>query len=231
MKYGIVSDLHLERYPRHVADYMIDLINNAECDEIIIAGDIDENNYERLEFLNRIRKPYFEVMGNHDYYETYLKDDFKEGCGISGGTLWTNFDNSISLAIACQQVLRDFKNILCFDELVGFDRMVSPDDMVNIFNAQKKRILETKNKVVVTHFPPCHLSIHPRFMGDYYAPYFVNNLYEELLNTDIKLWVHGHVHDEFDYTLDNGMRVVCNPLGKETERKDYTSYKVKIVEV
>ena len=26
------------------------------------------------------------------------------------------------------------------------------------------------------------------------------------------LWVHGHTHDSFDYTI-NGTRVVCNPRG------------------
>ena len=26
------------------------------------------------------------------------------------------------------------------------------------------------------------------------------------------LWVHGHTHDSFDYTV-NGTRVVCNPRG------------------
>jgi hypothetical protein len=28
----------------------------------------------------------------------------------------------------------------------------------------------------------------------------------------VQLWVHGHTHDSFDYTL-NGTRVVCNPRG------------------
>ena len=28
----------------------------------------------------------------------------------------------------------------------------------------------------------------------------------------MQLWVHGHTHDSFDYTVD-GTRVVCNPRG------------------
>jgi hypothetical protein len=36
---------------------------------------------------------------------------------------------------------------------------------------------------------------------------------EHLLGADrVQLWVHGHTHDSFDYTL-NGTRVVCNPRG------------------
>lgn len=28
----------------------------------------------------------------------------------------------------------------------------------------------------------------------------------------MRLWIHGHTHDSFDYLL-NGTRVVCNPRG------------------
>ena len=28
----------------------------------------------------------------------------------------------------------------------------------------------------------------------------------------MKLWVHGHTHDSFDYEV-NGTRVLCNPRG------------------
>jgi hypothetical protein len=28
----------------------------------------------------------------------------------------------------------------------------------------------------------------------------------------VRLWVHGHTHDSFDYTI-KGTRVVCNPRG------------------
>ena len=28
----------------------------------------------------------------------------------------------------------------------------------------------------------------------------------------VQLWIHGHMHDSFDYNV-NGTRVVCNPRG------------------
>ena len=31
-------------------------------------------------------------------------------------------------------------------------------------------------------------------------------------HTQIKLWTHGHVHDDFDYMI-NETRVICNPRG------------------
>ena len=30
--------------------------------------------------------------------------------------------------------------------------------------------------------------------------------------TKVRLWVHGHMHDSFDYAV-NGTRIVCNPRG------------------
>jgi len=36
----------------------------------------------------------------------------------------------------------------------------------------------------------------------------------------IKLWVHGHVHNAFDYTV-NQTRVVCNPLGYSRETNQF----------
>jgi hypothetical protein len=40
---------------------------------------------------------------------------------------------------------------------------------------------------------------------------------------EIKVWVHGHMHDPFDYTLGE-TRVICNPrgyIGYEPKARDY----------
>ena len=47
---------------------------------------------------------------------------------------------------------------------------------------------------------------------------------------EIKLWVHGHMHDDFDYMIGD-TRVVCNPrgyIGYETRAK---TWNLKYVEV
>jgi len=38
-----------------------------------------------------------------------------------------------------------------------------------------------------------------------------------VMHDNIKLWVHGHVHNCFDYQI-NQTRVVCNPLGYPGEQ-------------
>jgi hypothetical protein len=45
----------------------------------------------------------------------------------------------------------------------------------------------------------------------------------------VKLWVHGHVHDEWDY-VEAGIRVVCNPLGYPFELHRRGA-QIKIIEV
>ena len=66
--------------------------------------------------------------------------------------------------------------------------------------------------VVITHHAPSSKSIHPRFADSLLNACFVSDA-EWLVNgTRVALWIHGHVHDSFDYVL-NGARVLCNPRG------------------
>lgn len=64
--------------------------------------------------------------------------------------------------------------------------------------------------VVITHHGPHPLSVHPRYGGDATNAAFVSDLSDLMQSVD--LWLHGHVHDSFDYRLGR-CRVVANPLG------------------
>ena len=67
--------------------------------------------------------------------------------------------------------------------------------------------------VVVTHHPPLGQSIPKYYQGDKLSPAYASNL-TQLVGRS-KLWVHGHVHDNSDYTF--GLtRVICNPRGYPT---------------
>jgi hypothetical protein len=46
----------------------------------------------------------------------------------------------------------------------------------------------------------------------------------------IKLWTHGHTHEDFDYMIGD-CRVVCNPRGYINYEPRADSFKLKIVEV
>lgn len=64
---------------------------------------------------------------------------------------------------------------------------------------------------VVTHHGPHPLSIHPRYQGDQINAGFVRDLTP--LQQQADLWLHGHVHDSFDYPGVGRCRVVANPAG------------------
>jgi Icc-related predicted phosphoesterase len=64
--------------------------------------------------------------------------------------------------------------------------------------------------VVITHHAPHPLSVHPRYAGDPTNAAFASDLTELVQLADV--WLHGHVHDSFDYRV-AGCRVVANPRG------------------
>jgi hypothetical protein len=68
--------------------------------------------------------------------------------------------------------------------------------------------------VVITHHAPHPQSIHPRFNLSPINAAFVSDLSRLMGKADV--WVHGHMHDSFDYTVHNNggqTRVLVNPRG------------------
>lgn len=70
--------------------------------------------------------------------------------------------------------------------------------------------------VVVTHHAPHRGSLHPRYAGNPANPGFVSDLEGLILAGKPDLWVHGHVHDSYDYRVGR-TRVICNPKGYGAE--------------
>lgn len=86
--------------------------------------------------------------------------------------------------------------------------------------------------VVVTHHAPCGLSIHEHYQGD---TMMNGGFYTELGDfiadrPQIKLWVHGHMHNDFDYVVGE-TRVVCNPRGYVGHEDRARTYQVKYIDV
>lgn len=76
---------------------------------------------------------------------------------------------------------------------------------------------EEIKKVVVSHYLPCLKSISEEFQRypeSALNPAYASDMEEWIKEREgINLWIHGHTHDSFDYKLDNGTRIVCNPRG------------------
>jgi Icc-related predicted phosphoesterase len=86
--------------------------------------------------------------------------------------------------------------------------------------------------VVVGHHAPSKASTHPRYKNET----LVNGAYSTNLDNyildrrQIKLWTHGHTHEDFDYMIGT-TRVVCNPRGYDGYEARADEFTLKYVEV
>ena len=86
--------------------------------------------------------------------------------------------------------------------------------------------------VVVGHHAPSKASTHPRYKTEWMMNgAYSTNLDDFILDRrQIKLWTHGHTHEEFDYMIGT-TRVVCNPRGYDGYEARADEFKLKYVEV
>jgi len=86
--------------------------------------------------------------------------------------------------------------------------------------------------VVVGHHAPSKASTHPRYkhekvMNGGYS----TNLDDFIIDhPQIKLWTHGHTHEDFDYRV-GSTRIVCNPRGYINYEDRADTFKLKTVEI
>lgn len=135
-----------------------------------------------------------------------------------GTTLWTDYQLELSggrarAMTACHANLVDHRAIRTQEGLFTPRQALEAHE-------QSRRWLEYMlakpfdgKTVVISHHGPHERSIHPRFRTPQAAAInagFASDLTPLLGKVD--LWLHGHVHDSFDYEVD-GCRVVTNPRG------------------
>ena len=86
--------------------------------------------------------------------------------------------------------------------------------------------------VVVGHHAPSKASTHPRYRKEV----IMNGAYSTDLDNfilnrrQIKLWTHGHTHEDFDYMIGT-TRVLCNPRGYDGYEERADNFKLKYVEI
>jgi Icc-related predicted phosphoesterase len=136
-----------------------------------------------------------------------------------GATLWTDFQlygtPQASMEIA-QQRLADFSVIEI--ERGTKLRPLRPSDTVRLYTASVAFLRNELSQpfdgvtVVITHHAPSRRSIGRKFQNDPLNPAFASDLEELIQAYAPSLWIHGHMHDSFDYVI-GGTRIICNPRG------------------
>lgn len=161
-----------------------------------------------------------------------------DGVRFLGGTLWTDYalygEHNVEVsrrnAVRC---MNDYYWIKAPDPETGDIEIFSPK-VALAEHARTKRFLAERlqqphlgKTVVVTHMAPSIKSIHPSFAAEVNTnPCYASNL--DALAELADLWVHGHVHNSFDYQIGK-CRVVANPRGyhhwaRAQENPDFTPY-------
>lgn len=231
MNLHILSDLHIE-----FGDLKIP---NVDSDVVILAGDIHIGE-KGLGWIKRKfkGKEVVYVLGNHEYYHGIipelcgvLKEKSKDtnihvlendvlvigDVVILGCTLWTNFElygNADVAADHARACMNDYRTIKTTPEY----KVWAPSDTIKVYNKSfnwlSKKVEEYKDKkiVVVTHNAPSINSCLGKYKNDLLTAAFVVDLEEFIGDSNIKLWVHGHVHNSANYMIGN-TKVICNSRG------------------
>lgn len=170
--------------------------------------------------LERGREAAAGMLGVH-----FLENDtcFLGDVRFVGATLWTDFELDGDSPKQVAWAMSDVGALLS-----DFGRAIEDfNDPSGKFSTQRAKALHEKSRaflreslaethdgptVVVTHHAPHRGSLHPRYAGSPANPGFVSDLECLILEGQPNLWVHGHVHDSFDYMVGQ-TRVLCNPKG------------------
>ena len=167
-----------------------------------------------------------------------------------GGTLWTDMNKEDPLTLhAMKKMMNDFRCVKNSNREVHFKdeggkfhtrvATFSPEDAVEEHRKSLDYIKTVyadtppwMNVVVVGHHTPSHTSCHPRYKDDQIMNGgYHSDLSEFILDRPgIKLWTHGHTHENFDYMI-GSTRIVCNPRGYDGYEDIADKFELKVIEL
>lgn len=176
-----------------------------------------------------------------------------------GGTLWTDFNREdFDTMHRIKFMMNDFNCVKNSGRMVTYQTTVTdPDNPGQTIPKFKERVstfapedaLEDHKKylaglqevmalhsglptVVVGHHAPSRLSTHPKYAHEVLmnGAYSSNLEYVMQQHPQIKLWTHGHTHEDFDYIVEQ-TRVVCNPRGYINYESKADEFQLKYVDI
>lgn len=196
----------------------------------------------------------FDVLHNRLGYLSNLHILDKESVLLNdvffvGGTLWTDMNKEDPLTLRHMTgMMNDFRCVANSNKETYFrdadgnshirDGKFSPEDAVEDHKKMLdylKIMVEGKHDqkiVVVGHHSPSKMSTHPRYKEEFIMNGgYSSDLSEFILDhPQIKLWTHGHTHEDFDYLI-GSTRIVCNPRGYINYEDRADNFTLKYVEI
>ncbi len=235
MRLHVLSDLHLENGDVSLPEVKSDVLVlpgdiHTGTDGIVWANGI------------RAGRDVIYVPGNHEFFANEYHETLRAmgaACAATGvhfghraqyvigdvrfvcATLWTDFElcGGTSQPTAMHlagTTAKDYKQI---SVLEGRNkRQLRPQDTLDFHRTDRLFLhshLSTPfegRTVVVTHFLPSRRSVAQHFEPSLLNAYFASTLDRMIEEYRPALWIHGHTHEAFDYSI-GPTRVVCNPRG------------------
>ena len=248
MKIQVLSDLHLEVLSNR-ARKLSHSENEMATVLILAGDICELNYTDLLTaFLADVASRFYQVIyvpGNHEYYHGALSDDVLgkkicdawdnvhylncdtvtiDGINFIGATLWTNMAgcNADYLNLISYN-LNDYRLIALNDNMRN--KAITANDTINLFHEAHSffsaKMLEYAGhrNIIVSHHAPSRQSIHANYFNNPINPAFYSDIEADVLKWQPILWIHGHMHNSFDYMIGD-TRVICNPRGYPNSQND-----------
>jgi len=203
---------------------------------IVVAGNHELYHGKWLQSIETLREEYAAYPNVH-----FLERDIFTFADVTfvGGTLWTDMNRGDPLTLhAVADMMNDYRMIRHdgqgYTKLRPAHTMQRHKETLDYFKA----IIDDRKDhkiAVISHMAPSSLSVHEKYKHEHLVngAYF-SDLSEFILDRpQIKLWVHGHMHNDSDYEIGE-CRVVCNPrgyVGYERGGQEIDPFYPKIVEI
>lgn len=201
---------------------------------ILIMGNHEHYHGDFVKSANIIRSTFGDLHNLH-----FLDKEWRiiNGVLFYGGTLWTDMNGEDPDTMhRIRFMMNDFN---CVKNTTEDGKTVfMPEDAVEDHFAFRRGLDEVlalhpnMPTVVVGHHAPSKASTHPRYKNEI----VMNGAYSSNLDNfildrrQIKLWTHGHTHEDFDYMIGT-TRIVCNPRGYINYEEKADEFKLKYVDV
>jgi predicted phosphodiesterase len=170
-----------------------------------------------------------------------------------GGTLWTDMNGEDEMTMQhVRSRMNDFRICENSNEMVNYRTFdndkakfhkrpatLSPQHVLEDHKAMIRFIEDSYKEtppwmsiVVCGHHAPSKGSEHPKYKHDKLMNGAYNSKLDQFIldRPGIKLWTHGHTHEDFDYMI-GSTRVVCNPRGYINYEDRADRFQLKTVEV
>lgn len=214
---------------------------------IYVAGNHEHYHGDFAHTISNLKKKL------HHYTNLHILDREVFDLGdvrFIGSTLWTDMNKEDPITLhAMKRMMNDFRCVKNSNREVHFKdpegkfhtrvATFSPEDAVEEHRKSLDYIKTVyadtppwKNVVVVGHHTPSHTSCHPRYKDDQIMNGgYHSDLSEFILDRPgIKLWTHGHTHENFDYMI-GSTRIVCNPRGYDGYEDIADKFELKVIEL